>query len=140
MTAASLLLFLLGATGRPGNPWREIFQGSSLYRDCQAEVRLMELPSLTKAAQPDLIDGSYCVGFVNGFTGNLGSATDAICINGASTGSVVRAYVAFMEKNPKLLQEDRRVGLRLALKQAYACPVSSWPRLANPTDIRPKSL
>ena len=100
----------------------------------------MDLPSLSKASQPDLIHGSYCVGFLNGFTGNLDATNHTICTNGASMGSVVRAYVAFMDKNPSLLQEDRRIGLRLALQEAYACPAAQEPRLANPADNRSTTL
>ena len=140
---APLLMFTLAASaaGRPADAGRELFKGAALYRTCQAEMRLMELPSLSAARQPDLIDGSYCVGFLNGFTGNLNAARNEVCPGSASMGEVVRTYVAYMDRNPKLMTEDRRVGLRLALQEAYPCPVSpEQPRLEDPATARPRVL
>ena len=104
----------------------EVSRGSGLHRACQAEVRLMELPSLTKATQSDLLNGSYCVGYVNGFVANL-VPTAGVCTNAAPIGEVVRTYVSFMEKNPELLGKDRRIGISLALREAYPCPLDPAP-------------
>ncbi len=137
---APLLLLTLTAKPRPGDANLELFKGSALYRSCQAEVRLMDLPSLSTATQPELIDGSYCVGFLNGFTGNLSAGKNGICPKGANMGAVVRAYVAYMEKNARLMDQDRRVGLKLALQEAYPCPASTEPRLVDPATARPRDL
>ena len=125
----SALLFISVAAGRPDEAVREITKGSALLRSCQAEIRLMELPSISQATQPDLIEGTFCVGFVNGYTGNLNGTNAPICTKGANMGEVVRAYVDFMIKNPTLLEEDRRVGFRQALQAKFPCPVVSHPRL-----------
>ncbi len=93
----------------------------------------MDLANLSAATQPDLIDGSFCVGFVNGFVANLHSDRTTICTNSAPVGTVIRAYVTFMDKNDKLLEEDRRVGLRLAMEEAYPCPVKDQPRGEDPS-------
>ena len=135
-----LLLLVLAATNGNSDAGRDLLKGSALLRTCQAEARLMDLPSLTRATRPDLIDGAYCVGFLNGFTGTLNSAKDSICTNGASMGAVVRSYIEFMEKNPKLLDEDRRVGVRMALQDAFPCPVSQPSRLASPSGAQPRVL
>jgi hypothetical protein len=39
-----------------------------------------------------------------------------------SMGTVIRTYVAYMEKNPKLLEAYRGVGLHMAILEAWACP------------------
>ncbi len=136
----SALLFISVAAGKPDEAVREITKGSALLRSCRAEIRLMELPSISLATQPDLIDGTFCVGFVNGYTGNL-SGTDApICTKGANMGEVVRAYVNFMARNPDLLEQDRRVGLRHALMAKFPCPVPSHPRLKDPLAAGPQSI
>ncbi len=88
----------------------------------------MELPSLHAASQTDLVDGSFCVGFVHGYMGSLVSGNSGICTNGTPMGELVRGYVAFMEKNPKLLEEDRRVGLQMSLQAAFPCPVTQEGR------------
>ena len=64
----SALLFISVAAGKPDEAVREITKGSALLRSCQAEIRLMELPSISQATQPDLIDGTFCEGFDNAYT------------------------------------------------------------------------
>ena len=133
------LLLATVVTSKVDDPTREIVKGSALYKSCQAEVRLMELPDISQATQPDLINGSFCVGFVNGFTGNLSGAKIGVCTNGSSMGAVVKAYIAFMDKNPRLMNEDRRVGLGMALQNAYPCPASQEPKVKNPSSSEPQT-
>ena len=118
------LLLLASVTAQPPAPdaVAELSKGSALLRVCRAEVRLMDLPSVTEASQSDLLNGSYCVGYLNGFVANLTTRT-RICTNGAPMGTLVRAYVGFLESNPSLLGEDRRLGLSIALYDAFPCPV-----------------
>ena len=138
MIALALLLATV-VTGKAEDATRDVVKGAALYKSCQAEVRLIDLPDISQATQPDLIDGSFCVGFVNGFTGNLSGAKIGICTNGASMGVVVKAYVAFMDKNPKLMDEDRRVGLGMALQSAYPCPAAGEPKVKHPSSTDPQS-
>ena len=133
------LLLATAVTGKAEDATREIVKGAALYKSCQAEVRLMELPDLSQGTEPDLIDGSFCVGFVNGFTGNLSGAKVGVCTKGASMGLVVKAYVAYMEENPKLMDEDRRIGLGMALRGAYPCPVEQEPRVKGRSGAEPQS-
>ena len=122
-------LLLLASTLNPPpapDPVRELSKGSALYRVCQAEIRLMNLPSLTKASQSDLLNGSYCVGYLNGFVANAEIKT-TICPESAPMGDLVRAYVHFLDKNPNLLGQDRRLGLGLALEEAFPCPTKRTP-------------
>ena len=112
----------------------ELRLGSALYRTCKAEVRLMELPSLDKATGRDLIDGSYCVGYLNGFTGGLNAP---VCTQRASIGEVVRVYVAYMGRNPQLLTEDRRLGLQRALQEAFPCSTIKLPGSESLRNARP---
>lgn len=133
------LLFATVVTGRADDATREIVKGAALYKSCQAEMRLMEAKDLSQATQPDLIDGSFCVGFVNGFTGNLSGAKVGVCTDGSSMGAVVKAYVAYMEKNPRLMNEDRRIGLGLALRGAYPCPASEEPKVKGRSGSEPQN-
>ena len=122
------LLFALTVVRTPTDGARDVLKGAALYHACQAEVRLMDLPSLTAGKEPDLIDGAFCAGFINGFTGMEAESktvsTIAICTHGASTGTVVRTYVHYMENHLQLMEQDRRLGLRLALEEAYPCPAA----------------
>lgn len=86
----------------------------------------MDLPNLNQATQSDLLNGAYCVGYLNGYLSNLHPAA-AVCTGGVTTGSLVRAYVGFMQKNPDMLDQDRKVGLAMALNDAYRCRVDGAP-------------
>lgn len=123
MLAPLFLLASVAAQPPAPDPVAELSKGSALLRVCRAEVRLMDLPSLTEASPSDLLNGSYCVGYLNGFVANLSTATK-ICTDSTPMGTLVRAYVGFLDKNPDLLGEDRRLGLSMALYDAFPCPAS----------------
>lgn len=127
---APLLLLASTVAQPPADTAVELSKGSALYRVCRAEVRLMNLPSITKASQSDLLNGSYCVGYFNGFVANLTAQTN-ICTNSAPMSALVRAYVGYLDKNPDLLGEDRRLGLGMALHDAFPCPAKQTPGLAQ---------
>ena len=131
MVALALLLAVV-ATPRSADDPGEMTKGAALYRVCQAEVRLMDMPTLTKATQSDLLNGSYCVGYLNGFVSNLQPAT-TVCTNGIAIGELVRIYVAFMERNPVLMDKDRRLGLHHALHEALPCAVETFPGTGAPS-------
>ncbi len=130
MLVPLLLLAAAAAQPRATDAVTELSKGSALLRVCRAEVRLMDLPSITKASQSDLLNGSYCVGYLNGFVANLTTKTE-ICTNSAPMGALVRAYVDFLEKHPDLLDEDRRLGLGMALRDSFPCPSKPAPGLAQ---------
>ena len=119
-------LLLLSATSLSPNSGsgHDPSKGASLFRGCQAEVRLMGLGSLEDAPPIDLINGAYCVGYLNGFTAGLPVNPVSICTHERDLGTMIRSYVSYMERNTPLLDEDKRVGLRLALEEAYPCHAS----------------
>lgn len=116
------LFLLLVATHLPADASQDPAKGSSLLHGCQAERRLMNLPSLDEAPAMDLIDGAYCIGYLNGFLAGLSPAS--ICTGQESMGALVNAYVDYMETHPELQDQDKRTGLRLALQNAYPCPAT----------------
>ena len=121
-------ILLLASAGmyQSADTLSEISKGSALFRGCQAEIRLMKLPGLKKARESDLLNGAFCIGYLNGFTADL-NRTNTICANHVAMGWLVVAYVAYMKKNPNLLVEDRAVGLDLALQDAYPCAAHPAP-------------
>lgn len=121
--APFLLLLLTFHRGAPGDLLPQAARGATLLRGCQAEVRLMQLDELKQASSPDLVNGSYCVGYLNGFLAGLAPAS-SVCTHEQPMAAVVQAYVDYMERNPQLLDEDKRVGLRLALQSAFPCMTS----------------
>ena len=121
MLAHIVLLVSLAGNSAPGH---DPSKGVSLFRGCQAEMRLMALGALEEAPPIDLINGAYCIGYLNGFTAGLPPESLSVCTRADSMGGMVRAYVSYMERNPALLEEDKRVGLRRALEAAYPCPAA----------------
>lgn len=123
-----LLLLPLVASGfsgkaqaQAGNPSTgQVEQGAYLFHACQASIRVMDSPTATES---DVSDGAFCSGYFHGFGDyndmNTGSS---ICLGGASVGTSIRVYVAYMEKNPKLLDDAMIIGVIQALKDAYPCP------------------
>ena len=108
----------------------EISKGTALYRGCKAQVHLMDRPSLAQATTSEFLNGSYCVGYLNGYLSNL-HPSDAICTHGEPVGILVRIYVAYMDANPGLLTEDRVLGLRMALREAFPCSIDDTPGSAT---------
>ncbi len=120
MLSSALLLLFATHTRLSSEAVPEAAKGATLLGGCQAEVRLMQRDTLQQAASPDLINGSYCVGYVSGFLAGLTPAS-SVCTHEQPMAAVVWAYVDYMEHNPQLLEEDKRVGLRLALEKAFPC-------------------
>jgi hypothetical protein len=108
MVKHMLTPLLILASYLPANDSR----GSALYGNCKASIRSSEtsIPN-----RDDDINGMNCLEYITGFT-------DAFTISeNTSRGTLVRIYVAYMDKYPKLLDEDRGIGVWGALASAYPC-------------------
>ena len=115
--AALILTFPRIAPGQ-GLPYRSGF-GSELVYQCAAYVRDTSSPN-----------GSQCFGYIDGFLDGVSSQssprnqvdmTKAYCFTDTSVDTLIRVYLAFMEKNPKYLDEAKGKSLRSALHDAYPC-------------------
>jgi Rap1a immunity proteins len=72
--------------------------------------------------ESDMRDGGYCLGYFRGFGDLNAMVGSSVCLDRASTGTVIRVYVAYMEKNPKYLDDAMVIGVIYALKDGYPCP------------------
>ena len=93
--------------------------GSTLYRNCKAEIRSSE--SSTPNREDDEL-GMECLNYIAGFTDALAVAHQMCPSENTSRGTVVRLYVAYMDRYPKLLDDDRGIGVWGTLADAYPCP------------------
>lgn len=135
------LLLLLSAAALPPDVPSDATKGAALLHGCQAELRVMSAgPSLEKAEVADLINGAYCVGYLNGFLTGIKPGPSSICVADDNMGDLVRAYVRFMERTPQMADEDKKLGLRLALEEAFPCPVSARSSPGVPTPSFPGVL
>ena len=93
--------------------------GSMLFNACQASVRAMDgIPANASDSSFDL----FCAGYFEGFSDVATLNETSLCIKSARIGTLIRVYVAYMEKNPKLLDSPKIIGVVLALKESYTCP------------------
>jgi hypothetical protein len=93
--------------------------GSGLYRNCKADIRTMDSPDKVDRTDEDPADA--CIHYVSGFVEAFTMAHEICPTEEPSTGTVIRLYVAYMDKYPKLFDEHRAFGLRAALIDAYSC-------------------
>jgi hypothetical protein len=98
-------------------------QGTSLYlyNTCQSAVRMMDAP---KPDPRDIPGANYCIGYVEGFIDGSGTMRRGSCMpEQTHTGTVIRAFVAYMVRHPEEKSYDQRLSLLFALADAYPCPV-----------------
>ena len=142
MPLSGLLLVLSAAALPPDMPANPA-KGAALLHGCQAELRVMSAgPSLEKVEVTDLINGAYCVGYLNGFLTGIKPGGNSICVADDNMGDLVRAYVHYMERTPQMADKDKKLGLRLALEDAFPCPLNTGylpgaPRPSLPGVLRP---
>jgi len=100
-----------------GNSAPAMMKGSYLFHACQADIALQDsLPD----ADARIAMATGCVNYIGGYIDGARSKKQ-FCLDGATNGTIVRVYVAFMQANPKLLDEDREVGVNFALLYNYPC-------------------
>ena len=104
----------------------DLSRGSHLYGSCQAAVRLSDDPASAQA-KAELASSTYCFGYIGGYADGLNVLKEQVCLHGASLNTIARVYVLYMQKNPKLMDEGRALGLLLSLKSSYACPSPERP-------------
>ena len=94
--------------------------GLNLFHACQASIRVLDAANVSAS---DLHDAEFCRGYFRGFGDLNAMLGSSVCLDGASTGTSIRVYVAYMEKNPKFLDDAMIIGVIYALKDAYPCPI-----------------
>jgi len=75
----------------------------------------------SQQAKTEMSSSTYRLGSVGGYIEDVNRLGQQVCINGASLNAVVRVYVVYMQKNPKLIDAENAVGLLPSLS-AYPCP------------------
>ncbi len=115
MFAMTLTLMIM----LPGPVQRElpaIDRGSNLFSTCKALVRILD----SAPQKDDATAANYCMGFIDGYVAGADTRR-VVCAEGAARATLARVYVAYMEKNPRLLDGEKYAGLLLALAEAYPC-------------------
>jgi hypothetical protein len=104
--------------------------GIDLYHDCQAEVRIDDSPS---PSNQDITPAQSCISYISGFIDGLALGGDNfICAESATMNTAIRVYVAYMDKNPALMDQPKWAGLYQALAVTYHCPLGQSPKSTKP--------
>jgi len=115
-----LLLFLsIGCVGAhaQNNP-SDHSRGADLYHSCQAAIRILD----SNAKPEDYHDSEFCRGYMTAFGEFNDMEHTSICLGGTTIGTSARVYVAYMEKNPKYMDDTMIDGVVFAFKETYPCP------------------
>lgn len=112
-----VLLFALVAPSQDATK-PDTAKGAYLFHACQAAVREADHP---RSGSSDVIDVTICLSYIEGFMDG-GDATGRGLCSSAPYATDARVYVTYMEKHPKLMNMDKRVGFLLAIGDAYPCP------------------
>ena len=109
----------------PAGPYA-VGTGGHLYKSCKVLVRLWDGEAQTDTSAITECS-TYVSGFIDGhnFTSAPTKAGEAakpvFCRDGASMGAMIRVYLNYMDKNPKLFDAPEMVGLAFSLMDAYPC-------------------
>ncbi|MGI4828062.1 MAG: Rap1a/Tai family immunity protein [Janthinobacterium lividum] len=63
-----------------------------------------------------------CFDFIGGLVQGLNTLRVSCSPSTATLNTMVRVYLAYMERHPKALDSDRSAGGYGAMKEAYPCP------------------
>jgi len=92
--------------------------GSALFAHCQEAIRIFDNPS----AEGDLQSATECTAYIGAFADALLITQNTrSCPGIASVATMTRIYIAYMQKNPKLLDHAKAFGVMLALTDAFPC-------------------
>ena len=63
-----------------------------------------------------------CGGYIDGLLDGIDQESFGICLNNYTIGTLIKVYVAYMDRNQKYLDRARSFALIFALHDAYPCP------------------
>jgi hypothetical protein len=94
-------------------------KGSALYSQCKTHIALIE--KTKEIDTGSAVDAGVCIGFLTGFV-EAARERFGFCVKDTTINTLARVYVAYMDKNPKLFDENEGITVSLALVDAYPCP------------------
>ena len=93
--------------------------GADLYRGCKDWVALVD--QTREVDGGDLYDAGACHGYIDGVSGGLISMR-ASCPGNATLGTMIRVYLVYVDRHPKVLDFAPSAGVVGAMKETYPCP------------------
>lgn len=100
-------------------PEQSFTRGSDLYRQCKNWVALME--QTRRLDDGESYEAGECYGYIDGLAAGL-ATMQITCPRNATMGTMIRVYLVYMDKHPKVLDYAASAGVYGALQEAYPCP------------------
>ena len=92
--------------------------GSSLYADCKSFVAVLD--DTANQNHHDTLGAGRCSGYIEGMLDGA-NGLRGFCVGSATLGTIARVYIAYMDKNHKMLDEREGAGFMSALQETYPC-------------------
>jgi hypothetical protein len=84
-------------------------RGEWLFQACKGAVRWLDSPASSKVDHPDASNFDNCTAYIGGFLESPSTGKACLSDDASSMGTILRVYVVYMEKNPKLLDQSQSV-------------------------------
>jgi len=93
-------------------------KGSDLYRECKNWVALVD--KTRKLDELDTFEAGTCRGYIDGISSGLISL-GVTCPGNATMGTMIRVYLVYVDKHPKVLDFPPSAGVYGAFEETYPC-------------------
>ena len=113
------LAVVLGAQSPLDPP--DFLVGAYLVHACEGALRVLD-PTTAHFNDADVALGEHCLGYLQGFIDGGRMKSWSICMPDVRLSETARIYVAYMKKNPQLLQKPKAMGILVALRENFPCP------------------
>ena len=100
---------------------QDTHKGSFLVAQCRSVVRMQDKDAGANVTV-DAEAASYCLGYFEGLTAFMDPTASGVCLNQATPGTLVRVYVAYMDKHPKAFDESKSAGAYFSSSNSLPVP------------------
>jgi hypothetical protein len=102
---------------------RQPAAASSLFltHACQISVQLHEARTPAPNEEAMRFDIA-CVSYIQGFA-DAAALTQGLCVKNVRVGTLAKEYIAYMERHPELLNQDRALSLAASVRENHPCSV-----------------
>jgi hypothetical protein len=90
-----------------------------LMHACQISVSLHETHTPAPNDEATRFDIA-CVSYIQGFA-DAAALTQGLCVKSVKTGTLAKEYLAYMDRHPELLSQDRAISLAASIRENHPC-------------------
>lgn len=93
---------------------------AELYQSCKAYTRVQEHEN----SHEDVYMAGYCSGYIKGYFAGVAllDGDRIVCASQASLPTLARVYTAYLDRHPRLFDQQPEVSFFGAMIESYPCP------------------